>query len=116
MESRRYRAAERRLSHAEGSDSPNGVSAEVARRGGIDEEHAGKDRRDQKDVSRVPADLLEEVFDLNMQLEEMQQAKKMGDTDPELQAVSNRRRRSLTACSMMSIATFAPVAGLGCGR
>ncbi len=37
-----------------------------------------------KDPSRVPADLLEEVFDLNMQLEEMRMAKKMGREDPEL--------------------------------
>ena len=49
----------------------------------IGEEHAGKDR---KDPSRVPADLLEEAFDLNMQLEEMRMSKKMGDTDPELQS------------------------------
>jgi molecular chaperone HscB len=49
----------------------------------IGEEHAGKDR---KDPSRVPADLLEEAFDLNMQLEEMRMSKKMGETDPELQA------------------------------
>jgi molecular chaperone HscB len=49
----------------------------------IGEEHAGKDR---KDPSRVPADLLEEAFDLNMQLEEMRMAKKMGDADPELQS------------------------------
>ena len=34
----------------------------------------------------MPADLLEEVFDLNMQLEEMRMARKMGDTDPELQS------------------------------
>jgi len=47
----------------------------------IGEEHAGKDRRD---PSRVPADLLEEAFDLNMQLEEMRMSRKMGDTDPEL--------------------------------
>jgi molecular chaperone HscB len=32
----------------------------------------------------VPADLLEEVFDLNMQLEEMRAAKKMGEEDPDL--------------------------------
>src|SRR5580693_3924546 len=51
----------------------------------IGEEHAGKDRKGQKDPSRVPADLLEEAFDLNMQLEEMRMAKKMGDSDPELQ-------------------------------
>ena len=49
----------------------------------IGEEHAGKDR---KDPSRVPADLLEEAFDLNMQLEEMRMSKKMGDSDPELQS------------------------------
>lgn len=47
----------------------------------IGEEHSGKDR---KDPSRVPADLLEEVFDLNMQLEEMRMARKMGEEDPEL--------------------------------
>jgi molecular chaperone HscB len=34
----------------------------------------------------VPADLLEEVFDLNMQLEEMRMAKKVGQEDPELKA------------------------------
>ncbi len=34
--------------------------------------------------SRVPANLLEEVFDLNMQLEEMRGSKKMGQEDPEL--------------------------------
>jgi molecular chaperone HscB len=40
--------------------------------------------KNRKDPSRVPADLLEEVFDLNMQLEEMRMAKKMGQEDPEL--------------------------------
>ncbi len=49
----------------------------------IGEEHSGKDR---KDPSRVPADLLEEVFDLNMQLEEMRMMRKIGETDPDLQA------------------------------
>ena len=48
----------------------------------IGEEHSGKDRRD---PSRVPADLLEEVFELNMQLEEMRMARKSGQTDPELE-------------------------------
>jgi molecular chaperone HscB len=38
----------------------------------------------QERTSRVPADLLEEVFDLNMQLEEMRMARKMGQEDPEL--------------------------------
>jgi len=56
----------------------------------IGEEFAGKDsleaRKGQKDPSRVPADLLEEVFELNMQLEEMRIARKMGEEDPQLQA------------------------------
>jgi molecular chaperone HscB len=55
----------------------------------IGEEFAGangKDRKGQSDPSRVPADLLEEVFDLNMQLEEMRMARKMGEEDPALQA------------------------------
>jgi molecular chaperone HscB len=38
----------------------------------------------QEKTSRVPADLLEEVFDLNMELEEMRRSKKMGQEDPEL--------------------------------
>jgi molecular chaperone HscB len=49
----------------------------------IGEEHSGKDR---KDPSRVPTDLLEEVFDLNMQLEEMRMTRKVGDEDPALEA------------------------------
>ncbi|MGA2536539.1 MAG: Fe-S protein assembly co-chaperone HscB [Terracidiphilus sp.] len=52
----------------------------------IGEEHAGKDRKGQADPSRVPADLLEEVFELNMQLEEMRMARKMGEDDPQLKA------------------------------
>jgi molecular chaperone HscB len=42
--------------------------------------------RDRIDPSRVPADLLEEVFELNMQLEEMRLAREMGDEDSELLA------------------------------
>ena len=52
----------------------------------IGEEHSGKNREGGKDPSRAPADLLEEVFELNMQLEEMRMSRKMGDTDLELQA------------------------------
>jgi len=52
----------------------------------IGEEHAGKDRKNNQDPSRVPADLLEEVFELNMQLEEMRMARKMGETDVTLQS------------------------------
>ncbi len=56
----------------------------------IGEENSGKDR---KDPSRVPADLLEEVFELNMQLEEMRMARKMGEADPELQAGLEQAKR-----------------------
>jgi molecular chaperone HscB len=56
----------------------------------IGEEHSGKDR---KDPSRVPADLLEEVFELNMQLEEMRAARKMGEADPALQASLEQAKR-----------------------
>ena len=56
----------------------------------IGEEHSGKDRTD---PSRVPADLLEEVFELNMQLEEMRAARKMGETDAELQASLEQAKR-----------------------
>lgn len=46
----------------------------------IGEEHSGKGRQD---PSRAPADLLEEVFELNMQLEEMRISRKMGEEDAE---------------------------------
>jgi len=49
----------------------------------------GKDR---KDPSRVPADLLEEVFELNMQLEEMRSARATGETDPVLEASLTQAR------------------------
>jgi len=52
----------------------------------IGEEHAGKNRDGNADPSRVPPDLLDEVFELNMQLEEMRMARKMGADDPQLQA------------------------------
>ena len=57
----------------------------------IGEEHSGKNRID---PSRVPADLLEEVFDLNMQLEEMRMARKIGEEDPALkQSLSDAKKK-----------------------
>jgi len=47
----------------------------------IGEENAGRDRKSLNDPSRVPADLLEEVFELNMQLEEMRMSRKMGEQE-----------------------------------
>lgn len=46
------------------------------------EEQAGQDGKP-KD-SRAPTDMLEEVFELNMQLEEMRMNRKMGEDDPSL--------------------------------
>src|ERR1700751_2940749 len=40
----------------------------------------------------VPPDLLEEVFELNMQLEELRMNKKMGEDDPKLRADLNKAR------------------------
>jgi molecular chaperone HscB len=47
----------------------------------VGEEFAGKGKSAER---QPPVDLLEEVFDLNMQLEEMRMNKKMGEDDPQL--------------------------------
>jgi molecular chaperone HscB len=59
----------------------------------IGEEHSGKDRKGQADPSRVPADLLEEVFELNMQLEEMRTAHEIGEEDLDLQTSLEQAKR-----------------------
>jgi molecular chaperone HscB len=51
---------------------------------------------DRKDPSRVPPDLLEEVFDLNMQLEDMRMARDTGDVDAELQAQLIKAKEKFT--------------------
>lgn len=59
----------------------------------IGEEHSGRSRRDgEMGASRVPADLLGEVFDLNMQLEEMRMAQKMGGDDPAVKQSLNEAK------------------------
>jgi molecular chaperone HscB len=47
--------------------------------------------------ARVPADLLEEVFELNMQLEEMRAARGSGSEDPELQASLTEAKKKFDA-------------------
>lgn len=47
---------------------------------------AGKSEDGTPKDSRVPPDLLEEVFELNIQLEEMRSNRKMGEDDPALRA------------------------------
>ena len=60
----------------------------------IGEEHAGKDRpKNDMGASRVPADLLEEAFELNMQLEEMRMARKTGEADSELEGSLEQAKR-----------------------
>jgi len=44
----------------------------------------------------VPPDLLEEVFELNLQLEELRMDKKMGESDPALEQELQNAKRSLT--------------------
>ena len=51
---------------------------------GVEIEEEGKQQGDRKTPSRVPDDLLEEVFELNMQLEEMRMTRKAGEDDPDL--------------------------------
>ena len=47
-----------------------------------------------KKQDRAPADLLEEVFELNMQLEEMRASRKLGEDDPQLRADLNAAKQS----------------------
>jgi molecular chaperone HscB len=53
---------------------------------------AGKSEDGTPKDSRVPPDLLEEVFELNMQLEEMRMNRKMGEDDPQLRAHLEKAR------------------------
>jgi molecular chaperone HscB len=66
---------------------------------GVTEEHNHTDSAGgaSKDTSRVPADLLEEAFELNMQLEEMRFARKSGAEDPELLASLEDAKKKFTA-------------------
>ncbi len=56
---------------------------------------AGKSEDGKPKDSRVPPDLLEEVFELNMQLEEMRMNRKMGEDDPQLRADLEKARDSV---------------------
>lgn len=63
----------------------------------IGEEFAAANRKDRRTgemgASRVPADLLEEVFELNMQLEEMRAAGRAGVVDQELEKSLSEAKR-----------------------
>lgn len=53
---------------------------------------AGKSDDGKPKDSRIPPDMLEEVFELNMQLEEMRMNSKMGESDPQLRADLEKAR------------------------
>jgi molecular chaperone HscB len=53
---------------------------------------AGKSEDNAPKDSRVPPDLLEEVFELNMQLEEMRMNRKIGEDDPQLRSDLEKAR------------------------
>ncbi|HEX3438055.1 MAG TPA: Fe-S protein assembly co-chaperone HscB [Pseudacidobacterium sp.] len=53
---------------------------------GVEIEQDKSSENGAKKESRVPPDLLEEVFELNMQLEEMRMNQKMGEDDPQLRS------------------------------
>ena len=76
---------------------PHRVSAQAGRRG---DRRRAQRQRSQGDPSRVPADLLEEVFDLNMQLEEMRMARKMGETIRSCRQAWTQAKRNSMACWM----------------
>ena len=62
----------------------------------------GVELADEKTPLKPPADLLEEVFELNMQLEEMRANRKMGEDDPDL-------RRDLVAAQAQFTAQLADI-------
>jgi molecular chaperone HscB len=70
---------------------------------GVDLEEQSKSATEQARASGkikkqiVPPDLLEEVFELNMQLEELRMNKKMGEDDPALLEEIGRQKLSLEA-------------------
>jgi molecular chaperone HscB len=70
---------------------------------GVELEEQSKSATEQARISGetkkqiVPPDLLEEVFELNMQLEELRANKKVGDEDPALVAEIGKQKVSLAA-------------------
>ncbi len=93
--------AQRRLSHAERSRSSareyllhlEGVELEEQSKSATEQARATGEVKKQI----VPPDLLEEVFELNMQLEELRMNKKMGEDDPALIAEIGKQKQSLEA-------------------
>lgn len=60
---------------------------------GVEIAEEDRQRGDNKNPSKVPPELLEEVFELNMQLEELRMNRKMGEDDPQLRADLERAKK-----------------------
>ncbi len=75
-----YRALKDPIARTEYLLKLEGIDLEEQSRQATDASNAAGTQKKQL----VPPDLLEEVFELNMQLEEMRAAKKMGEDDPQL--------------------------------
>ncbi len=92
--------AQRRVPHPERPDQANqyllhleGVELEEQSKSAT--EQARSTGQTKKQI--VPPDLLEEVFELNMQLEELRMNKKIGEDDPSLIAEIGKQKVSLEA-------------------
>ena len=69
-----------------------GIEMEEQSRAATDAARAAGEQKKQV----VPPELLEEVFELNMQLQEMRAANRLGEDDPELRADLDRARTEFT--------------------
>jgi molecular chaperone HscB len=58
----------------------------------LDSDHESREQKD----ARVPADLLEEVFELNMLIEEMRAARNAGETDAALEANLAKAKKNIS--------------------
>jgi molecular chaperone HscB len=90
--------AQRRSSHLERSNQAHAVSFETRRRGtgrAVEDGDRAGALHGQVKKQIVPPDLLEEVFELNMQLEELRMQKKPGEDDPALIEEIGRQKLEL---------------------
>jgi len=88
-----YRTLKDPIARTEYLLSLEGVQMEEQSRNATDAARAAGTEKKQI----APPDLLEEVFELNMQLEEMRMAKKMGEDDPQLRKDLEAAKANFTA-------------------
>jgi molecular chaperone HscB len=88
-----YRTLRDRIARTEYLLSLEGVQMEEQSRAATDAAKANGTEKKQV----APPDLLEEAFELNMQLEEMRMAKKMGEDDPQTRKDLEQAQQHFTA-------------------